>query len=64
MTALGGGFGGDIIAAAGGNGDGNFLPLAGFELAFFERVPFFLVGLDKADGFLVGPGERLGFLGG
>lgn len=63
MTALGGGFGGNIVATAGGNGDGNFLPLAGFELALFKGVPLFLVGLDEADGFLVGPGERLGFLG-
>lgn len=64
MAALGGGFGGDIVATAGGDGRGNFLPLVSFELAFFERVPFILVGLDEADGFLVSPGERWGFLGG
>lgn len=63
MAALGGGFGGNIIAAAGGDGGRNVLPLVGFKLAFLERIPFFLVSLDEADGFLVGPWERRGFLG-
>lgn len=46
VAALGGGFGGLVVAAAGGDSDGNFFPLGGFELASFEGVPFFLVGLD------------------
>lgn len=46
MAALSGGFGGLIEAAAGSDGDGDFLPLEGLELAFFEGVPFLLVSLD------------------
>lgn len=52
------------VAATGGDSDGDFLPLAGLQLASFERVPFLLVGVDEVDGLLVRPWNRLGFLGG
>ena len=63
VAALGGGFGGLVVVASGGDGDGDFLPLGSFELAALEGVPFFLVSLDEVRGFLVGPWEGLSFLG-
>lgn len=52
------------VAATGGDGDGDFLPLVGLQLASFERVPFVLVGVDEMDGLLVSPWNRVGFVGG
>ena len=55
---LGGGFG-VVVTATGGDSDGDFFPIGSFELAAFERVPFFLVSLDQMDGFFVSPREWL-----
>lgn len=66
VAALDGGFSGvmgEFVAAAGSDGEGNLVPLIGFELAAFEGVPFLLVSLDEVDGFQVSPGDRLGFFG-
>lgn len=52
------------VAAAGGDSDSDFLPLAGLQLTSFESVPFLLVSLDKIDGLLVRPWNRLDFLSG
>lgn len=62
VAALDGGFGGFVVAAAGGDGDGDFFPLVGLELTALEEVPFFLVGLDEIDCLWVGPRQGLGFL--
>lgn len=65
MAALGRGFGGVVVkAAAGSDGDGDFFPLGGFELATFEGVPLLLVRTDEVEGFLVGPWYGLRFLDG
>lgn len=55
MAALSGGFGGLIVATTSGHGDGNFLPLISLQLALLEGVPFFLVGLNETNGFVVSP---------
>lgn len=55
---LGGGFG-VVVTATGGDSDGDFFPIGSFELAAFERVPFFLVSLDQMDSFFVSPREWL-----
>lgn len=65
MAALNGGLGRlvVVVAAAGGDDDGDLFPLVGSELTSLEGVPFLLVGLDEADGFLMRPWNWLGLLG-
>lgn len=46
VAALSGGLGGLVETAEGGDGDGDFLPLRGLELAALERVPLLLVCPD------------------
>lgn len=46
VAALDGGLGGVVVAAAGGDSDGDLLPLGGLERAPLEGVPSLLVGLD------------------
>ena len=60
VAALGGGFGGLVVVASGGDGDGDFLPLGSFELAALEGVPFFLVSL--VHDFLIRSWVGLSFL--
>lgn len=55
VAALDGGLVGVVVAAAGGDGDGDLLPLGGPERAPLEGVPTLLVGLDQVDCFLVRP---------
>lgn len=61
VAALDGGLGGVVVAAACGDGHGDLLPLAGLERAPLVCVPFFLVGFDEVDRFLVRPERGLGF---
>lgn len=46
VAALDGSLGGVVVAAAGGDSDRDFLPLAGLKRAPLEGVPSLLVGLD------------------
>lgn len=55
VAALEGILGGGDVAAGGGDGVGNFLPVGGAEVAAVEGVPFGAVGVDEGQGFLVGP---------
>lgn len=64
VTTLEGGFGRVVVVVAATSGDdnGDFFPLTAAEWAPFERVPFFLIGCDEINCFLVGPRDGLGFL--
>lgn len=51
-----------IVAASGGDCDGDFLPLTGLERASLQGVPFVLVRLNEVNSLLMSPGHRLRLL--
>lgn len=53
-----------IVAASGGDGNRDFLPLIGLERPSLEGVPFILVSLYEVDSLLMSPGDRLRLLAG
>ncbi|KAI8544348.1 hypothetical protein RHMOL_Rhmol08G0289600 [Rhododendron molle] len=61
VAALDGGLGRVVVAAVGGNGDKDLLPLVGRKRALLEGVPSLLIGLNKVDRFAVGPKRGLGY---
>ena len=64
VAALEGGLSGvgEVIAAAGGDNDGDLLPLVVAEWAPLKGIPLLLVGADEVHGLLVGPWYGLGLL--
>ena len=52
---------GEVIAAAGGDNDGDLLPLVVAEWAPLKGIPLLLVGAAEVHGLLVGHGMGWGF---